>query len=150
MTVPSENAKIMKDLGRYHDYDWEVPAYIPTRVNLTSYQSAKYLLERPQDFTVMWNDGLGFVMGKGGEKFCLGGDSAFHRNQRQTMHELIYREKWHQHIKDFYEYITLRLLHEKSCKVAGINQVDVTRDVGNLAHVHFAANMFALPLKTAE
>jgi len=80
----------------------------------------------------------------------LGGDSPFHRKQRQIMHELIYRERWHQHVKGFYQYITLRLLHEKSCKIAGINQVDLTRDVGNLAHVHFAANMFALPLKTTE
>ncbi|OQU97287.1 hypothetical protein CLAIMM_03240 [Cladophialophora immunda] len=150
MTIPSENAKIMKNLGRFEDYDWSIPEYIPTRVNLTSYQSAKYLLERPQDFKVMWNDGLGFCMGKGGERFCLGGDAVFHRKQRQTMHQLIYRDKWHEHIKHFYEYITLRLLHEKSCKIAGINQVDITRDVGNLAHVHFAANMFALPLKTAE
>ncbi|KAL2422066.1 Linoleate 10R-lipoxygenase [Exophiala dermatitidis] len=150
MTIPSANAKIMKTLGRYQDYDWNPPAYMPTRVNLTSYQSAKYLLERPKEFTVMWNDGLGFVMGKGGEKFCLGGDSTFHRRQRETMHQLIYRDQWHEHVKRFYSDITLRLLHEKSCRVADINQVDLTRDVGNLAHVHFASNMFALPLKTAE
>lgn len=150
MTIPGENAKIMKDLGRYYDYDWSPPAYIAPRVNLTSYQSAVYLLGRPKDFTVMWNDGLGFVMGKGSEKFCLGGDSVFHRRQRETMQQLIYRGTWHQHVKRFYEYITLRLLHEKSCKIAGTNQVDLTRDVGNLAHVHFASNMFALPLKTVE
>ncbi|KAK5321703.1 hypothetical protein LTR93_005941 [Exophiala xenobiotica] len=150
MTVPGENAKIMHNLGRYHDYDWSRPTYIPARVNLTSYQSAKYLLERSQDFTVMWNDGLSFVMGEGGGKFCLGGDTVLHQKQRELMHGLLYREKWHEHIKHFYEYITLRLLHEKSCTIAGIHQVDLTRDVGNLAHVHFAANMFSLPLKTAE
>lgn len=150
MTIPSENAHIMKTLGRYHDYSWEKPSFIKKRVDLTTYESAKYLLERSQDFKVMWNDGLGFVMGKGGENFCLGGDTVFHKTQRQTMHELIYRDKWHVHVKHFYEYITLRLLHEKSCKIAGVNQVDITRDVGNLAHVHFASNMFNLPLKTAE
>ena len=31
-------------------------------------------------------------------------------------------------IKDFYEHITLKLLTEKSCKIAGINQVDITRE----------------------
>lgn len=150
MTVPSENAKIMQDLGRYHDYDWSTPAYIPTRVNLTSYESAKYLLQRSQDFTVMWNDGLGFVMGAGGEKFCLGGDSRLHRKQRELMQGLLYREKWHEHVKTFYQDITIRLLHDHSCRIANVNQVDLTRDVGNLAHVHFAANIFALPLKTAQ
>ena len=40
----------------------------------------------------------------------------------------LYKDQWHQHIKDFYEHITLKLLTEKSCKIAGINQVDITRE----------------------
>ena len=128
MTIPSENAKIMKDLGRFQDYSFEKPEYIVPRVNLTTYESAKYLLERSQDFKVMWNNGLGFVMGESGENFCLGGDTVFHKKQRETMCKLIYREKWHESIKQFYEDITLRLLHEKSCKIAGVNQVDITRE----------------------
>lgn len=150
MTVPDENAKIMKDLGRFHDYNWEKPSYIEPRVNLTSYSNAKYLLERSSEFTVMWNDGLGYVMGAGGERFCLGGDTIFHKKQRETMKSLIYREKWHQHIKHYYEYITTRLIHEKSVQIAGLNQVDIIRDVNNLAHVHFASNMFSLPLKSED
>ena len=66
------------------------------------------------------------------------------------MDKALYREDWHKEVKEFYEFITLKLLREKSCKIAGINQVDLTRDVGNLAHVHFAANVFSLPLKTEE
>lgn len=140
----------MKTLGRYDDYDWTPPTEQRTRITLTTYENAKYMLQRPQDFTVMWNDGLGFVMGPAGEKFCLGGDSAFHRKQKEIMHKLIYRDAWHTHVRAFYEQATLRLLREKSCTIAGIKQVDLTRDVGNLAHVHFAANMFSLPLKTVD
>lgn len=150
MTIPDENKKIMKDLGRYRDYDWHRPHTIPERVLLTSYKSAKELCGDAKKFTVMWNEGLGFVLGEGGERFCLGGDTVFHRQQRKTMGDLLYREKWHEHVKHFYEYITLRLLHENTVKVAGINQVDITRDVGNLAHVHFASNIFDLPLKVKE
>jgi linoleate 10R-lipoxygenase len=51
-------------------------------------------------------------------------------------------------VRDFYSWITLKLLREKSSKVAGVNQVDITRDVGNLAHTHFVAEVFSLPLKT--
>jgi linoleate 10R-lipoxygenase len=40
----------------------------------------------------------------------------------------LYRDQWHSHVKHFYDYITLRLLHEKSCEIAGINQVDITRE----------------------
>ena len=38
------------------------------------------------------------------------------------------RDNWHKAVKDFYEYITIRLLHEKSFKIAGINHVDITRE----------------------
>lgn len=89
-------------------------------------------------------------MGKPGLDFMLSGDTNLHAEQRRLMGESLYKDKWHQQIRDFYEYITLKLLTEKSCRIAGINQVDITRDVGNLAQVHFAANVFSLPLKTEE
>ena len=140
----------MEKLGRKQDYSWDVPTKIPERINLTSYDAAQYVLNRKTDFNVMWTEGFLYTMGKSGTDFMLGGDTQFHAKQRQIMAKSIYRDQWKQHIKQFYEYITLRLLHEKSIKIAGRNQVDITRDVGNLAHTHFAANMFALPLKTAE
>ncbi len=104
-------------------------------------------------------------MGKQGLNFMLAGDTSFHAKQRNLMGACLYRDQWHKQVKEFYEYITLKLLTEKSCKIAGINQVDITREyalivqlqryrwliarsVGNLAHVHFAANVFSLPLKT--
>jgi linoleate 10R-lipoxygenase len=101
------------------------------------------------------------------EAISRSGDSKEHAKQRQVMAKSLYREKWHEDIKTFYEYITLKLLHEKSFTIAGQNFVDVTREydyyqetckvcanhhrsVGNLAHVHFAANVFSLPLKSQE
>jgi len=128
MTIPSENANIMKMLGRYQDYSYDPPALIPPRVNLTSYSSAKHMLENSQDFRVMWDDGLSSVLGQGGRDFCLGGDTVFHRKQKETMTKLLYRDQWHAAVKAFYQDITLRLLHENSCKIAGINQVDITRE----------------------
>ena len=150
MTIPSENEKIMKKLGRYQDYNYEKPQYIPERLNITSYKNAKIVLSDKKSFNVMWTEPFIYLMGKAGGDFMLSGDTAFHAKQRETMSKTLYIDKWHQHVKHFYEWITLRLLHEKSCKIAGINQVDLTRDVGNLAHVHFAANMFDLPLKVEE
>ncbi|KAL9103552.1 MAG: hypothetical protein Q9163_001430 [Psora crenata] len=150
MTVPSENRKIMKDLGREDHYTWDKPARSPPRVNFTSYVGAKTILEHPREFNVVWTEPFIWSMGKQGGDFMLSGDTPFHAKQRKLMGESLYRDKWHQQIKDFYEYITLKLLTEKSCKIAGINQVDITRDVGNLAHVHFAANVFSLPLKTED
>ncbi|KAL8761616.1 MAG: hypothetical protein Q9184_002263 [Pyrenodesmia sp. 2 TL-2023] len=150
MTIPSENRNIMRNLKREQDYSWDRPAFIPPRINLTSYVGAKYMLERGQEYNVTWGEATGWLFGKGGLDFMLSGDTKFHAQQKQTMAKALYRDNWHQHIKDFYEQITLKLLHEKSFKVAGINMVDITRDVGNLAHIHFASNIFSLPLKTGE
>ena len=128
LTARSENRKILRSLGREDQYSWDRPAPKVPRVNFTSYQGARYILEHAQDFNVMWNDGLEWLMGKGGLDFMLGGDTSFHTKQRELMGASLYRENWHQQVKEFYEYITLRLLTEKSCKIAGINQVDITRE----------------------
>lgn len=76
----------------------------------------------------MWNDGLEWLMGKGSFDSMLGGDTTFHTKQKAMMSASPPRDKWHQQIKEFYEYITLKLLTENSCKIAGISQVDVTRE----------------------
>ena len=128
MTIPTENAKTMKNLGRYNDYSYDKPEFIPLRINLSSHSAAQYVLNRAQDFNVMWTEGCGHMMGKDGSDFCLSGDTDFHKKQKQVMAKSLYRDQWHSHVKHFYEYITLRLLHEKSCKIAGINQVDITRE----------------------
>jgi len=59
---------------------------------------------------------------------CRSGDGPFFAKQRQTMAKSLYLDNWHEKIKTFFEHITLKLLHEKSLKVAGINHVDVTRE----------------------
>ncbi|KAF2200007.1 putative fatty acid oxygenase PpoC [Delitschia confertaspora ATCC 74209] len=150
MTIPSENRKIMQSLGRESHYSYDRPAFIPPRVNLTSYLGAKSVLDNQAAFKVTWGATTEELFGKGGAKFMLSGDTPLHSKQRQTMAKSLYTDGWQKAVKDFYEYITIRLLHEKSFKIAGIHHVDITRDVGNLAHVHFASNVFSLPLKTKE
>ncbi|KAF2474572.1 putative fatty acid oxygenase PpoC [Lindgomyces ingoldianus] len=150
MTIPSENRKIMKSLGRESHYSYDRPAFIEPRVNLISYLGAKTVLDQQDLFKVTWGATTEELFGKGGALFMLSGDTPLHTKQRQIMAKSLYRDNWQNAVKDFYEYITIRLLHEKSFKIAGTNHVDITRDVGNLAHVHFASNIFSLPLKTAE
>lgn len=128
MTIPSENRKIMKDLGREADYDFDRPERIPPRVNIVSYNASKYVLDHAKEFNVNFGDGFEVLMGKGGRDFMLSGDSVFHTKQRQLMSKALYRDKWHQQVKDFYEQMTVKLLKQKSYKVAGVNQVDVTRE----------------------
>ena len=150
MTVPDENRRIMQSLGRENNYSYERPQRIPEQVNFVSYKASKYILEHDQQFNVTWTEPFAWLMDPQGAEFMLHGNTTFHAKQRKLIGESLYKETWHQQIKEFYEYTTLKLLKEKSCKIAGINQIDITRDVGNLAHVHFAANAFSLPLKTED
>ncbi|KAF9893021.1 hypothetical protein FE257_012432 [Aspergillus nanangensis] len=133
MTIPTENRNIMKNLGRESHYSYDRPKFTPPHVNLTSYANVKLALEQEKDFRVLWSGISPLAPAKSG------GDH---------WSKALNNDKWRKNIKDFYQDITVQLLNQKSCKLAGIRQVDITRDIGNLAPVHFASKLFSLPLKT--
>ncbi|KAJ5137335.1 hypothetical protein N7526_003568 [Penicillium atrosanguineum] len=139
MTIPSENTNIMKTLGREQDYSWDRPAYTPPRVNLLAHENAKLVLEN-QAFKASWSRSMDDLFGKG----------EWDSKQRAAMGQAFNTEDFPKLVKKFYEDITIRLISEKGAKLAGINQIDITRDVGNVAHIHFASAVFGLPLKTEE
>ncbi|KXH26512.1 linoleate diol synthase [Colletotrichum salicis] len=150
MVIPPENHQILTDLGRVNQFDFERPKPIPTRINITSFRGVKYVLDNQNRFKVTWDEGLSFLMGKGGSRFMLSGDTDFHTGQKKCMSAQLYQDDWSSHVKRFYAEMTEQLLREKSYKLAGQTHVDIIRDVGNIAHVHFAARVFNLPLKTRK
>ncbi|KAB8232735.1 peroxidase/cytochrome P450 family protein [Aspergillus alliaceus] len=135
MTIPSENRNIMKNLGRESHYSYDRPAFTPPHVNLVSYPNVKLALEREKDFRVVWSGATSLTSARGGDDFWS---------------KSLNNDQWRKNIKDFYEDITAKLLQDKSGNLAGIKQIDITRDIGNLAPVHFASKLFSLPLKTKE
>lgn len=148
--IPSETKKILTNLGRVSQFSFDRPGFITPRVNITTYGGAQHVLEAQDKYKVTWNEGLEFLMDAGGSRFMLSGDSALHAAQRRCMHAQLYRDDWHVRIKQFYAAMTEKLLREKSYQLGGTTFVDIIRDVGNIAPVHFAARMFNLPLKTEE
>ncbi|GJC85452.1 psi-producing oxygenase A [Colletotrichum liriopes] len=142
MVIPSENHQILTDLGRVDQFDFSQPKFTPLRTNIQSFGGAKYILE---------NQNRPLVLdGEGGSRFMLSGDTDFHAGQKKCMQSLLYKDGWDSHVKTFYAGITEKLLTEKSYKLAGQTHVDIIRDVGNIAHVHFASRVFNLPLKTHQ
>ncbi|KAF7718629.1 Linoleate 10R-lipoxygenase [Penicillium ucsense] len=140
MTIPSENRNIMKNLGREQDYSWDRPSFTPPRINVSSYKNALLVLGNTADFKPAWSGAMTELFGRG----------EFGAQQREAMTTSFASENFATLVKNFYEEATLRLIKEKGASLGGINQVDITRDVGNLAHVHFASALFGLPLKTEE
>ena len=154
LVIPPKNKQILEELGTDDQYSWDKPARIPDLTLITSYAACKTILNNKIDFKVTWGEAIKFLMHNEGKAFgcdfMLSGDDPVHANSRKVMEKAIYRDKWHNEIKTFYENITLELLHKNSYKLAGSNQVDIVRDVGNLAQAHFAAEVFCLPLKTEK
>lgn len=58
----------------------------------------------------------------------LSGDGPLYTKQRQIMGKALYKDQWQLHVRQFYEYITQRLLFENTYQLAGVNQVDVIRE----------------------
>ncbi|KAJ5085033.1 hypothetical protein N7532_009804 [Penicillium argentinense] len=144
MTVPGRTKSSWKAWGENR---------ITPGTGLLSYHLGRTSLRTPIDqdaFHVTWGEATSYVFGDGGYDFMLSGDTSFHDSQRQTMGNSLYVGHWRKHIKEFYLSTTKRLLNDKSCQLGRAMQVDITRDVGNLAHVHFASSIFSLPLKTEK
>jgi linoleate 10R-lipoxygenase len=113
MTIPTENRNIMKNLGRESDYSYDRPSFTPPHVNLVSYPNVKLALEREKDFRVVWSGATALTSAKGGNDFWS---------------KSLSNDDWRKNIKEFYEDITAKLLQEKSGNLAGIKQVDITRE----------------------
>lgn len=154
LVIPSENESILSRLGHVDKYDFKRPRYIPPPTLIQSYDACTKILENKKDFNVTWGKAITFLMNNNGKQygadFMLSGDFAINAKSRQLMNTALYAHAWDREVKSFYERMTLQLLHEKSYKLGGINQVDIVRDVGNLVNVHFAAEVFSLPLKTKD
>lgn len=150
MAIPSENRKILTKLGRVDKFSFDRPTFQHPRVDITSYGAAKYILNSPDKYNVNWKEGFSYLMGDGGRRFMLSGDAPVHADQRKCMGSLLYQPGWKEAIKSFYSMIAERLFAEKSYTLAGKQHIDIVRDFGNLAHTHFVARMFNLPLKTRD
>lgn len=152
LVVPHENKKIMTSLGKADVYSFDRPTYTPPPRMISSHAACMSILADKETFGVTWGKKLEFILSRDGHSyggdFMLSGDRQPNVESRKMIGNALYREKWKSEVRSFYEEITLQLLQRKSYKIAGVNQVDIVRDVSNLAQIHFCAHIFSLPLKT--
>ena len=145
LVTPETNRKIFTDLGQVDKYSWDKPRYIPPPTFINSYAACKSILENHSDYKVTWGKAIEFLMHNSkkeyGSDFMLSGDTPVNANSRNLMCPALYKSSWETEVKSFYENITLQLLREHSYDVSGTSQVDIVRDVANLAQAHFAAEV---------
>ncbi|KAK6332263.1 hypothetical protein TWF696_002984 [Orbilia brochopaga] len=148
LTIPTENHKIMTDLGRVADFDYGRPTRMPTRISISSYAALKTVLGKTE-FRVTWGANFDYMMS--GNTWMLSGDTDMNTDQRADMHHAIYApSNWQRQVFEFYEHKTTELLKKHAYSIGGSQMVDAVRDVINIVPTHFAANLFCLPLKTED
>ncbi|ORY64342.1 heme peroxidase [Pseudomassariella vexata] len=154
MVIPSENEKILRELGRADIYEFRRPRRLPAQSIIKSPSCVKTILGNNRAFGFEpWRRGFHFLGGDDSTKACLAGDGPSSTERRGQLQNCLHPDCWETLVKQLYEEITMQLLQKWSCKVGGAkatSQVDIIRDVGNIAGVHFAAQFWSLPLKTQQ
>ena len=151
LTVPDAMKVALKDLGKEKLYSFGKPVVKPYPHPVREYNVAVDVLKNEDVFVPMWHNAVEVLTG-GQTKATtlLTGDMAQAKISQLAMSKALYIDDWETHVRTFYTSKTRELLAEKSSKIANFTQIDIIRDVGNLATVHFAAELFMLPLKTDE
>ncbi|EME48559.1 hypothetical protein DOTSEDRAFT_67567 [Dothistroma septosporum NZE10] len=161
LTVPDEMHRVLQTLGKDHLYNFDKPKEIKQPVVVFSHDAAVKVASDQENFNVTWGPAMEFLMGPKAKNFMLAGDGPANAKSRKLIEKPMYQgepsrgiptgnEKWLKAVRDFYEQKTTELLRERSYKLAGVNYVDIIRDVGNIAHVHFGAELWSIPLKTKK
>lgn len=150
LTIPSAMQEALKDLKKDHLYDFGKPQAVVHPHLVKEYKLATEIMKDQGTFKVIWGKAMEYIMGDAAKDFMLAGDGPKNQKSREMVSKALYISEWDKEVRAYYAGKTKQLLAEKSAKIADFNQVDIIRDIGNLAHVHFCAELFMLPLKTKE
>jgi hypothetical protein len=152
--IPAENLVIQTNLGTAKLYDWNPPKVTPEVISIDSYDAVVKILKDKTNWKVTWGESIEFLVSQPNERYgdtyCLAGDDQANEESRKLVMKALYPNDWKKDVKAFYQDITEKLLKKYTYQIGGANCVDITRDVGNLAHAHFSASLFSLPLKTED
>jgi len=149
LTIPSATKENLTDINKAHLYNFDKPKATPHPQLVKTYKAATSIMNDQKLFKVTWGAAMTYLMGKPAEDFMLAGDGPKNALSRKMMSKALYISDWDKQVRTFYALKTRELLEAKACKIADFHQVDIIRDIGNLTHVHFCAELFMLPLKTA-
>lgn len=151
MTVPGEMTKVLKDLDREKQYNFLRPTRLAPISVAYSYDAVKAITDNSEAFKVTWGGSLEYLVSPSAKQKVAEQTVSNDGNARGLLISSLNSDgKWKTTVQTFFEDTTVKLLRQKAYKLANLNQVDIIRDIGNLVPVHFASELFSLPLKTKE
>ncbi|EXJ92051.1 hypothetical protein A1O3_00601 [Capronia epimyces CBS 606.96] len=145
-TVPEENRKILKKLGKDEEYNFDRPSYVGVPTSVRSWQAVTQVLKDQGSFSVPWGPHTEYLTH---HDYMLSGDSVANATQRREVEHALYCPvNGLEQVRQFYEDVTTQLVVARSERLRGEwYQLDACRDVGNPSHAIFVARLFHLPLK---
>lgn len=146
MVVPSENAKILKDLKRDHLFDFTRPTRIARETECSSFEGAQRVFANPEKYKATWHANVNAIAPKG--KVTLSADATHQDRHRHEVTQPLATADLVAQVKAFYSNVTEQLLGSESYHLGGHKMVDVVRDVANVAPTRFVAALFGLPLRS--
>ncbi|KIX02119.1 uncharacterized protein Z518_08058 [Rhinocladiella mackenziei CBS 650.93] len=137
LVIPEENKVILTGLKKADRYNFDKPMDLPAPAIFKSVEACRAVANDTSAFHSTWEP-LAFSSGYGLQKS---------REQAPILaQKLMEHEGLQSAAATFYKDTIASLVKSESYQVGGTRQVDVIRDVFNVAHARFVANVFFLPL----
>lgn len=155
-TVPEENRKILSNLEKEKEYNFDRPSYAPLPISIRSWKAVTSILQDTGRFGVPWH---AHTFDLTGHDYMLSGDKKANFEQKEQVGKQMYgagypgnndvlKERMKE-VQKFYEDLTTQLVTVKSdILLKDWYQLDAVRDVGNPAHAIFNAKVFHIPLRS--
>ncbi|GAB1202587.1 hypothetical protein APSETT445_001206 [Aspergillus pseudonomiae] len=147
-TTPEQNRKVFEKSKTADGLEFVRPKYESQPTAVTSWQGVTQVLNDQKAFRVPWGPHT-FQLTQ--HDYMLSGDSSANAKQRVFVKDCLYKPTdGLEEVRKFYEDVTMDLLRQHSRKLGSTYQLDIVRDIGNLAHTKFTAEFFGIPLQTSE
>ncbi|PKK42132.1 hypothetical protein CI102_14625 [Trichoderma harzianum] len=145
-TTPEGNKEIFDKLGTLHGLDFNKPTFIGLPKPITTWQGVVNALENQAQFRVPWGPHTFQLIH---HDYMLSSDTPANAQQRTKVQKCLYSpENGLEQVKQFYEQVTANLIRQNSRRIGGSYQIDVVKDIGNIAHATFVGHFFSFPLKS--
>jgi hypothetical protein len=144
LTIPSAMQEALKDLKKDKLYDFSKPVHAGRTHIIKDYNLAASILKDQATFKIKWDSAKDYTLGPSAKDLMLSTTAS-----KDVVAKALYPSNWQEQVRSFYTAKTRSLLASKSVHIADFNQVDIIRDIGNIAPVHFCSEAFMLPLKSA-
>lgn len=126
LTIPSENKKILTDLGKVSLYSFKRPS-APTRpCVLSTARSARRIITHPLAFRLVWDKAVCDLTGESLSAEARVNAGAHDKLLKQVLYDDV--PKGLEEIENFYAKRTTQLIREGSCRFKDYSQVDIIRE----------------------